>query len=106
MARELIYSGRIVNAEEALRIGLLNAVVPRADLMTRVRVVAAEIASMSPTAVMHAKRAMNEGEALSLEKAVALEATANSRCDEPDDQRAGMSAFLEKRKPVIGKRLK
>jgi enoyl-CoA hydratase len=106
MARELIYSGRIVNAEEALRIGLLNAVVPRADLMTRVREVAAEIASMSPTAVMHAKRAMNEGEALSLEKAVALEATAFSRCFEHDDQREGMSAFLEKRKPVFGKRLK
>jgi enoyl-CoA hydratase len=99
MARELIYSGRMIGPEEALRIGLVNAVVPRRELVDRVLEVAKTIASVGPGAVAAAKRVMNEGVDRPLRDAIELEAIAFGKCFELHDQREGMGAFLEKREP-------
>lgn len=104
MARELIYTGRQIGSAEALRIGLVNAVFPRAELMDAAKKAALEIAAMSPNAIMLAKRAMNEGAGIPLTPAVELEAQAFSDCFAHGDQREGMTAFLEKRTAQWGKR--
>ncbi len=97
-ARELIYTGRIILAAEAARIGLANEVVPAADLLPRVRAVAAEIAAVGPLAVGAAKRVMHHGQNTSLADACALEVQAFAALFGSDDQRAGMRAFLAKQK--------
>jgi enoyl-CoA hydratase len=104
MARELIYSGRTLGHAEALRIGLVNAVHPRAELLDAARKTALEIAAMSPSALMLAKRAMQEGADIALAPAIELEAQAFSRCFELPDQREGMAAFLEKRPAKFSER--
>jgi len=104
MARELIYSGRQIGSAEALRIGLVNAVFPRAELLDAARKTALEMAAMSPTALMLAKRAMNEGTNVSLTAGVEIEAHAFRDCFAHPDQREGMTAFLEKRPAQFGKR--
>jgi enoyl-CoA hydratase len=104
MARELIYSGRTLGHAEALRIGLVNAVHPRAELIDAARKTALEIAAMSPSALMLAKRAMNEGADVALAPAIELEAQAFSQCFALPDQREGMTAFLEKRPAKFNER--
>ncbi|MDD9933034.1 MAG: enoyl-CoA hydratase-related protein [Myxococcales bacterium] len=98
LARELIYTGRMIGHEEALRIGLANAVVPRRELLDKAREVAAEIVAVSPRAVAGAKDVMNAGAHLALDAAVELEAEAFADCFGPE-QHEGMGAFLEKRPP-------
>jgi enoyl-CoA hydratase len=100
-ARELIYTGRMLGPEEALRIGLVNAVAPRRELMDRVRETAALIAQNGPGAVAHAKRVMLEGAALDLGAAIELEARAFAACVSLHDQKEGMQAFLAKRAPAF-----
>jgi enoyl-CoA hydratase len=96
-ARELCMTGDMVNAEEALRIGLVNAVVPHADLLPRVREVASKIASKGPLAIAAAKRVILRGADVPLPTANELEATAFAALFGTADQREGMRAFLEKR---------
>lgn len=96
-ARELVYSGAMIGADEALRIGLVNAVHPHAELMTKVRALATTIAAMGPFAVAEAKRVLREGEERPLEEANAIEVEGFARCFSTSDQREGMKAFLEKR---------
>jgi enoyl-CoA hydratase len=96
-ARELVYSGAMIGAEEAAKIGLVNAVHAPEDLMGRVTELATTIASMGPFAVAEAKRVLREGEEKPLPEANALEAEAFARCFGTTDQTEGMSAFLEKR---------
>jgi len=96
-AREMVYTGALVGAEEALQIGLVNAVVPHADLMTKTREVARVIASKGPLAIAAAKRTILRGEDVTLTVANELEATAFSALFGTHDQREGMKAFLEKR---------
>jgi enoyl-CoA hydratase len=96
-ARELCYTGDTVDAAEALRIGLVNAVVPHAELMTRVRAVAAKIAGKGPLAIAQCKRVMLRGEDVPLVTASELEAQAFAALFGTSDQREGMKAFLEKR---------
>jgi enoyl-CoA hydratase len=101
-ARELIYSGRRINAEEALRIGLVNRVVEPAELMNTATAIATEIAAQSPFAVRQVKRAMQDIRSLpSVGDRLALEARAFAGVFESYDQREGTKAFLEKRKPVF-----
>lgn len=97
MARELIYTGKLIGPEEALRIGLVNAVVPHAELMTRVLELAKSILPVGPRAVAAAKRVMSAGADLPLTAAIALEADEFGRCFETSEQREGMQAFLAKR---------
>jgi enoyl-CoA hydratase len=96
-ARELCYTGDMIGAEEALRIGLVNAVVPHAELMPRVREVAKKIASKGPIAIAQCKRVLLRGEGLTLAAACELEAQAFAVLFGTGDQREGMKAFLEKR---------
>ena len=100
LARELIYSGRQLGAEEALRAGLVNAVHPRPELLPAVGELAAQIAANGPGAVSASKRVMLKGADLGLGDAVALEADAFGQCFGPEQQE-GMAAFLEKRKPTF-----
>lgn len=96
-ARELCYTGDMLTADEALRIGLVNAVVPAAELMDKVRAVAAKIASKGRLAMGQAKRVLTLGEGVPLEIANALESQAFGVLFGTDDRREGMAAFLEKR---------
>jgi enoyl-CoA hydratase len=96
-ARELCMTGDVVGAEDALRIGLVNAVVPHAELLPKVREVAAKIASKGPLAIAAVKRVVLRGADVPLPTANELEATAFSALFGTADQREGMRAFLEKR---------
>jgi enoyl-CoA hydratase len=96
-ARELCYTAELVGAEEALRIGLVNAVVPHADLSARVLEVAKKIASKAPLGVAQCKRVILRGADLPLATANELEAQAFAVLFGSHDQREGMKAFLEKR---------
>jgi enoyl-CoA hydratase len=97
-ARELVYTGDLISAEQALAIGLINAVYPAAELLSRAQETAVKIASRGPLAVAAAKRIMLRGEALDLPAACELEAQAFAALFGTEDQRAGMRAFLEKQK--------
>ncbi len=96
-ARELCYTGDALSAEEALRIGLVNAVVAPAELMTKVKEVAAKIAANGPLAIAQCKRALLRGADVALPVACELEAQAFAGLFESADQREGMSAFLAKK---------
>ncbi|MET0390241.1 MAG: enoyl-CoA hydratase-related protein [Polyangiales bacterium] len=98
MARELIYTGRMIGPEEALRIGLVNAVYPRTDLLAKVRETAESIAAVGPSAVSAAKQVIEAAYHLPLVAAVAAEAESFGRCFGAEQQE-GMSAFLAKRAP-------
>jgi enoyl-CoA hydratase len=91
----------MITAEQALGMGLVNAVCPLADLLPRVRNVAQKIASRGPLAVAAAKRVMLHGETLDLASACELEAQAFAGLFGSEDQRDGMKAFIEKSKPVF-----
>jgi enoyl-CoA hydratase len=96
-ARELCYTGDAIGAEEALRIGLVNAVVPHAELMGKVKEVATKIAKKGRVAVGQCKRVIFSGEGVPLDTANALETQAFAMLFATSDRREGMSAFLEKR---------
>ncbi len=97
MARELCFSGKIIDANEALRIGLVNAVHPQEELAAKVMELAKLIASKGPLAVAAAKRVLLKGEDQALPTANALEIEAFGGLFSSADQREGMSAFVEKR---------
>ncbi|MGD0525681.1 MAG: enoyl-CoA hydratase-related protein [Polyangiaceae bacterium] len=96
-ARELCMTGDMVGAEEALRIGLVNTVVPHAELLAKVREVATKIAAKGPLAIAAAKRVILRGADVPLPTANELEATAFAALFGTSDQREGMKAFVEKR---------
>ncbi len=100
-ARELCYTGDTINAEEALRLGLVNAVVPHAELMTKVKDVAGKIAKKGRIAIAQCKRVLYSGEGLPLDAANALETQAFAMLFGTNDRREGMSAFLEKRQAAF-----
>jgi enoyl-CoA hydratase len=96
-ARELIYSGAVITAEEALRLGIVNAVTAPADLASAARTLAEKIAGRAPLAVAAAKQAIAQGADLPLGQALALERELFAGLFETADRREGMQAFLEKR---------
>ena len=96
-ARELLFTGAVIDAEEALRLGIVNAVLEPAALMPRVRAVAEAIATRAPLAVAAAKRAAREGAELPLPAALELERQLFAGLFGTDDQKEGMRAFVEKR---------
>jgi enoyl-CoA hydratase len=98
-AREMVYTGEIIAADKALAIGLVNAVVLKDELLARVRALADQIASKGPLAVAQAKRAMLRGVTGDMTAANELEAQAFAMLFGSEDQKEGMRAFVEKRKP-------
>lgn len=100
-ARELCFTGDIIDAEEAKRIGLVNTVVPGAELLDKVADVAKKIASKGPLAIAQCKRVILRGEDVALNVANELEAQAFAGLFGSHDQREGMGAFLEKRKAAF-----
>jgi len=96
VARELIYTGRMIGPEEALRIGLINAIHPRSELLAKVQETANAILAVGPGAVSAAKQVINDAYHLPLTAAVAAEAEAFGGCFGAE-QREGMDAFLNKR---------
>ncbi len=100
LAKELVLTGEMIAAERAYEIGLVNRVVPQAELLDAAREIARKILSKGPVAVAAAKDAMNRGLDLDLQNACALEANAFAVGFSTEDRAEGMRAFLEKRKPV------
>ncbi|MFR9308235.1 MAG: enoyl-CoA hydratase-related protein, partial [Lachnospiraceae bacterium] len=98
MAKQLIYTAKNIRAEEALRIGLVNAVYPLEQLIPEAEKLAARIASNAPIAVRACKKAVNEGLEADMDAAIVLEEKLFGSCFGTHDQKEGMSAFLEKRK--------
>ena len=98
MAKQLIYTGMNINAQEAYRIGLVNAVYPMEELYPAAEKMARRIAANAPIAVRAAKRAVNLGMQVDIRQAVEIEEEAFGSCFGTADQREGMGAFLEKRK--------
>lgn len=98
MAKQLIYSAKNIKADEALRIGLVNAVYPQDELMPAAEKLAETIARNAPIAVRACKRAINEGLELPMDEAVQIEEELFGSCFETADQKEGMAAFLEKRR--------
>lgn len=100
VALELILTGRRITAEEALRVGLVNRVVPAAELMSEAQEMARLIARNSPAAVRQAKKAIHRGADADLDQGLAIEAEAWLHLIAHPDRREGLSALLEKRAPV------
>lgn len=97
MAKQLIYTARNIKADEALRIGLVNAVYPAGELMAEAEKLASIIASNAPIAVRACKKAINEGLELPMEEAIALEEKLFGSCFESWDQKEGMANFMRKK---------
>ena len=103
MARELVMTGAMIDAQEALRIGLVNKVFAPEQLLEAARNTARTIAAMGPLAIAEAKKVMREGEGRLLKDANALEIEGFAGCFETEDQKEGMQAFLERRSPSFGR---
>jgi enoyl-CoA hydratase len=99
MAKQLMFTGESIDATEALRIGLVNRVVPAASLLTDALALAAAIAGKAPLAVRKIKQAADGGLALSLEAGLELERACHVFLRETEDRREGVTAFVEKRSP-------
>lgn len=100
-AKEMIYSGDPIDAEEALRIGLVNKVVPVEQLMEEAVKMAKRFASRGAIALSMAKTCINEGSGMDLDAGLQLEYKCLSILYATEDKKEGMQAFLEKRKAVF-----
>ena len=98
-AKELIFTGRVIDAAEALSIGLVNKVVPAADILTSAIEMAKTIALKAPVAVRLSKKVINYATDYPTEESVTLENRLFGSCFGTLDQKEGMEAFLQKRKP-------
>lgn len=99
MARQLLYTGDTIDAEEAVRIGLVNAVVPDNELMNYVINIAKRIIAKGQMAVRFSKAAINNGMQTDIDRAMTIEADIFGLCFSTEDQKEGMNAFIEKRAP-------
>ena len=98
MAKEMIFTGKIIDANEALRIGLVNSIAEPQELIIKALEMAQMIASNAPVAVRYSKESINNAVECKTETAAELESKLFGRCFSTEDQKEGMSAFLEKRK--------
>jgi enoyl-CoA hydratase len=97
-AKEMIYTAFNIKADEAYRIGLVNAVYPQAELMEAAKKMAAKISKNAPIAVRACKKAINEGLDADMDQAIVIEEKLFGSCFETEDQKDGMAAFLNKEK--------
>jgi methylglutaconyl-CoA hydratase len=98
--RDLLMTGRIFEAEEALRLGLMNEVVPSDKLMSRARELAASLIELSPTSLIFTKRLLCKFVEAEVDRDLELAVAESSRIRATADFREGLQAFLDKRKPV------
>ncbi len=98
-ALQIILSGEIISAQEAYRIGLVNEVVPAADVITRAEAILKQIFSNAPIAVKYSLEAVNKGLETSVAEGLSLEASLFGLCAGTEDKREGTQAFLQKRAP-------
>lgn len=96
-AKELIYTGEIIKADEALRIGLVNKVVALEELMSEAKAMANKIMVNAPIAVRLCKDAINRGMQVGMDEAIMIEAEDFGKCFSTEDQTEGMTAFMERR---------
>ena len=99
-AKEMIFTGDLIDAKRALEIGLVNQVVPQSELNNRVEAVVSKIGSKSPLIISLAKEALNRSVA-GLKEGLDYESTLFALCFASNDQKEGAKAFLEKRKPLF-----
>lgn len=97
VAKELIFTGRIIKAEEALRVGLVNKVVEPDKVMEEAVSFANTIAAQAPIAVKYCKAAINRGMQCDIETALMYESEVFGECFATEDQKEGMTAFVERR---------
>lgn len=97
-AKELIYTGRIIGAQEALDMGLVNQLVEPEELIDRAYELAGEIRKNSANAVALSKEAIDRGLDMDIDSAIELENQLFSQCFSHEDQKEGMEAFLKRRK--------
>jgi len=100
-AMEMILTGEIIDAAEAYRIGLVNRVVPLAELMDHTKELAGKLTAKSPLAIMIAKDTINTGLDLNLAEGIRYEQKNFAILCGSDDKKEGVAAFLEKRKPAF-----
>jgi enoyl-CoA hydratase len=98
-ACELIFTGKHVSADEALEIGLVNRVLPPDQLINEARALAGRIAKQGPIAIAEAKTAINQALQTGLDDGLSFELEAVMKTFDTEDQKEGMTAFLERRKP-------
>ncbi len=101
MAKQMIYTARNIKADEALRIGLVNAVYTQEELMAQAEKMAAGIAKNAPIAVRNCKKAINEGLDVDMDQAIVIEEKLFGDCFETEDQKYGMAFFLDKNKEKV-----
>lgn len=101
MAKQMIYTGRNIKAEEAYRIGLVNAVYTQEELMAQAEKMAAGIAKNAPIAVRNCKKAINDGLDTDMDQAIVIEEKLFGDCFETEDQKYGMAFFLDKNKEKV-----
>ena len=103
-AKELLYTGEMINAQEALRIGLANRVAPHGHVMDDALELAETIMKNAPLALKYAKIAVDEGIETDIDSAIEIENKFFRKTFDTEDQKEGMRAFIEKRPPVFRKR--
>jgi enoyl-CoA hydratase len=101
MAKLMIFTGDMIDAEEALRIGLVQRVVPGAELLTKAKALATKLAEKAPLTMAACKRAINLGLEVDLERGLSIESLEFGVVSATEDYQEGTTAFLEKRKPVF-----
>jgi len=100
-AKLLTFTGDVIDAQEARNIGLVDKVVAHEELLTTAKDLAGKIVKKAPIAIMQAKVAINRGVEMDSEQAFAFLAELFGTCFSTEDQTEGMTAFIEKRKPVF-----
>ncbi|OPY64516.1 MAG: putative enoyl-CoA hydratase echA8 [Syntrophorhabdus sp. PtaU1.Bin050] len=100
-AKELIFTGKMINAAEAYEMGLVNKVIPHEELMKEVMALAEKIKSNGPIGIGLAKECINKSLSLEMDSALMLEAKDFGLCFGTKDQKEGMTAFVEKRKATF-----
>jgi enoyl-CoA hydratase/carnithine racemase len=103
LAAELVFTGGMINAKRAERLGLVNRVVAPEELESTVRGLAGQIAGGPPEVIADAKRTLRRSLAADLDEILEMEAAAQVRAFESPDFREGIEAFLEKRAPQFGR---